>query len=730
MSCPERQRSSNAGCGWLTSRVQGPVYVKARFRMSRTYNDILLIDDDPCHAKAFEEALIARADGPSNFEWVRTLSSGLERLAHKDVWAIFLNLFLPDSRGLNTIDRLLSVTSTIPIVVLGGVDDEDTCKGAMLRGAQDYLLEGHLDSYSFARAIRNIIEREIARQELFIEKERAQVTLNSIGDAVLSTDILGNVTYLNVVAEHMTGWPREEAVGHPLRDVFEIIDGATHKPSPNPMELAIQENRAVGLTANCLLVRRDGYECAIEDSTAPIHDRDGQVTGAVIVFHDVSTARSMMLEMSHLAQHDILTDLPNRLMLKDRLTQAISLARRNHNQLAVLFLDLDGFKHINDSLGHAIGDKLLQSVAARLVACVRKSDTVSRQGGDEFVILLPEVAHAADAAISAAKIITELRKVHSIGEHRLRITVSIGVSTYPDNGEDAETLIKNADTAMYHAKQSGRDNYEFFRPDMSLQAVERQSLEGQLRYALERQELLLHYQPKVNLKTGAITSVEALVRWLHPERGLLLPGQFLAIAEDTGMIVAISQWVLSEACRQTREWLDAGVLAVPVAVNISSLEFRSEHFAQDVRVALKNACLDPGYLELELTETVLIRHAESTTHAIEQLKAIDVRLAVDDFGTGYSSLSYLTRFPTDALKVDQSFVRDIIVSAHDAIVVSAIISMGKSLKHRVIAEGVETPEQLAFLQAHGCDEGQGYYFSRPLVAQQFAKLLETGLIRE
>ena len=429
------------------------------------------------------------------------------------------------------------------------------------------------------------------------------------------------------------------------------------------MELAIQQNRTVGLSANCILIRRDGYESAIEDSAAPIHDRDGQVTGAVIVFHDVSMARAMVLEMSHLAQHDALTDLPNRLLLNDRLTQAISLARRNQHQLAVLFLDLDGFKHINDSLGHSIGDKLLQSVAARLSACVRKSDTVSRQGGDEFVILLPEVAHAADAAISAAKIIAELKKTHSIGEHRLRVTASIGISTYPDNGEDAETLIKNADTAMYHAKQCGRDNYQFFKPDMSLRAVERQSLEGQLRYALERQELLLHYQPKVNLKTGAITSVEALVRWQHPERGLLLPGQFLTIAEDTGMIVAIGQWVLREACRQTREWLDAGLPAVPVAVNISSLEFRSEQFLEGVQAALKNTRLDPRYLELELTETVLMRHAESTASALGQLKAIGVRLAVDDFGTGYSSLSYLTRFPIDALKLDQSFVHDIIASS-------------------------------------------------------------------
>jgi diguanylate cyclase (GGDEF)-like protein/PAS domain S-box-containing protein len=695
--------------------------------MSPTYNDILLIDDDPGHAKALEEALIAAGDGPSNFEWVRTLSSALDRLAQeKGVWAIFLNLFLPDSRGLHTLDRLLSVTSTAPIVVLGGEGDKGICKAALLHGAQDYLLEGHVDSYAFARAIRNIIEREIARQELFIEKERAQVTLNSIGDAVLSTDISGNVTYLNVVAEHMTGWSRKEAVGHPLGDVFQIIDGATHKPSPNPMALAIQQNRAVGLTANCILVRRDGYECAIEDSAAPIHDRDGQVTGAVIVFHDVSMARAMVLEMSHLAQHDVLTDLPNRLLLKDRLTQAISLARRNHNQLAVLFLDLDGFKHINDSLGHAIGDRLLQSVATRLLACVRKSDTVSRQGGDEFVILLPEVTHAADAAISAEKMITEIKKTHSIGEHRLHVTVSIGLSTYPDNGEDAETLIKNADTAMYHAKQYGRDNYQFFRPHMSLQAGERQSLEGQLRYAIERQELLLHYQPEVNLKTGAITRVEALIRWQHPERGLLLPGQFLTIAEDTGLIVAIGQWVLHEACKQTREWLDAGLLAVPVGVNISSLEFRSEQFSEGVQVALRNACLDPGYLELELTETALMRHAESTAHALGQLKAVGVRLAIDDFGTGYSSLSYLTRFPIDALKLDQSFVHDLIDSSDDAIIVSAVISMGKSLKHRVIAEGVETLEQMAFLQAHGCDEGQGYYFSRPVVAQRFAKLLEAG----
>jgi len=418
--------------------------------------------------------------------------------------------------------------------------------------------------------------------------------------------------------------------------------------------------------------------------------------------------------------------LPNRFLLKDRLTQAISLARRNKHQVAVLFLDLDGFKHINDSLGYAVGDKLLQSVASRLSVCIRKSDTVTRWGGDEFLLLLSEVGHAADAAVSAAKIIAELKGAHSIGQHHLHITASIGISTYPKDGADAETLIKNADLAMYHAKENGRDNFQFFEKEMNILAVERQSLEADLRYAVERDELLVHYQPKIDLKTGAITSVEALVRWQHPKRGLLLPGQFLAIAEESGLILGIGRWVLREACRQMRAWLDAGLAAVPVAVNISPREFRSEDFFEGVRAALKQTDLKPRFLELEITEAVLMQNAASTSRALAELKAIGVRLAVDDFGTGYSSLSYLTRFAIDALKLDQSFVRNIIVNVNDAVIARTIISMGQNLKLKVIAEGVETEQQLAFLQSAGCDEGQGYYFRRPVPARQFAKLLKSN----
>ena len=692
--------------------------------MSHTDRNLLLIDDVPSHAQALEEAWIAGGHVRSAFEWVRSLSIGLDRLAHRTAWAIFVNLNLPDSRGINTLEGLLPFASESQVVVIAGANDEAICQAAMSIGARDYLLEGHIDIYAFARAVRNIAERELARHELWAEKERSQVTLNSIGDAVISTDNAGNVTYLNVVAEQMTGWSMKQAVCRPLKEVFQIVDGVTHQPSPNPMELAIRQNKTVGLSANCILIRRDGHECAIEDSAAPIHDRNGLVTGAVIVFHDVSMARDRVMEMSYLAQHDTLTDLPNRSMLRDRVTQAISLALRNDKQLAVLFLDLDGFKRINDSLGHAIGDKLLQSVATRLLSSVRRSDTVSRLGGDEFVILLPEVTHAADAAISAAKILSCLREAHNIGDQRITINASIGISTFPEHGRDTETLIKNADTAMYHAKESGRDNYQFFGSGMSLAGVERESLEGQLRYVLERQELLLHYQPKINLATGAITSAEALLRWQHKERGLLFPEQFLSIAEDSGLIVAIGHWVLREACRQTREWRDAGLLTVPMAVNVSSLEFRNEQFLEGVRVALKNTCLDPSYLELELTEGVLMRHADSTSETLEQLKAIGVRLAVDDFGTGYSSLSYLTQFPVDTLKLDRSFIQNVVTDTDQAVIANAVIVMGKALKLRVVAEGVETLEQLAFLQAHGCDEGQGYYFSPPVTADRFAKFLE------
>lgn len=395
---------------------------------------VLLIGDDTADANLIKEALTGARGDLFDFEWVRQLSDGLERLGKGGIGVVLLDLFLPDNQGIDTFDKLFLAAPYIPILLLSSLNHEDIARQAVQQGAQDYLLKSHLDSYWLPRALRYVIGRKAAEEALFVERERAQVTLNSIGDAVLSTDIDGNVTYLNLVAEKMTGWSREEASGRPLAEVFQIIDAETRKPAQDPMRLAVQQNQTMGLTANCILISRDGSESSIEDSAAPIHDRGGRVIGAVMVFHDVSQARAMVLKMSHLAQHDLLTNLPNRLLLNDRIVQAIALARRHGTQLAVLFLDLDRFKHINDSLGHAIGDQMLQSVAERLAACVRSTDTVSRQGGDEFVILLTNVEHAKDAARSAEKVLAALTAPYGIAQQYLHVTVSIGIGIYPDDG--------------------------------------------------------------------------------------------------------------------------------------------------------------------------------------------------------------------------------------------------------------------------------------------------------
>ena len=686
---------------------------------------ILLIESDPVAANEIRTALAAAGDGSFNVEWVRQLSEGLERLSKKGIAAVLLALSLPDSQGIETFDKVFVAAPDIPILILGV--NEALAQQAVGRGAHDYLLQGHLDSYSLSRALRNAIERKAVEEALYVEQERAVVTLNSIGDAVLCTDISGKITYLNLVAETMTGWPRKEAIGKPLAEVFRIIDGPTRKTARDPMEMAVEQNRTVGLTVDCVLIRRDGFESAIEDSAAPIHDRAGHVVGAVIVFHDVTAARAMTREMTHSAQHDLLTNLPNRLLLNDRISQSIALARRQDRPIAVIFLDLDRFKYINDSLGHATGDKLLQSVSNRLLANVRRSDTVSRQGGDEFVILLSEIAYPEDAATSAAKILVSLSAPHSIGGQDLHVDGSIGISVYPEDGEDAETLINHADTAMYHAKEKGRNNFQFFKPEMNLKAVERQSLEGSLRRALKRDEFLLHYQPKVNLDTGEITGVEALVRWQQPERGLVPPSQFVPIAEDCGLILQIGRWVLREACRQARAWQDAGLPPLPISVNVSAVEFRDKGFVQGVRTILAETGLEARYLELELTERVLMDDAESTASVLQELKMMGVHLSVDDFGTGYSSLSYLRQFPIDVLKIDKSFIHQITADPDDSTIVSAIVNMGKSLKHLVVAEGIETQLQRAYLQTQQCAEGQGYLFSRPLGAAQFAQLLQSGI---
>jgi diguanylate cyclase (GGDEF)-like protein/PAS domain S-box-containing protein len=577
------------------------------------------------------------------------------------------------------------------------------------------------------RALRSETVQKAADDALFMEKELARVMLNSTGDAVLSANLAGIVTFLNRAAERMTGWSLEKAQGLHFAEVFRIIDRRNREPVLNFIETALLQQAAARAAHDYILIHADGTEIAIEDSVAPIHDRGGQLAGAVVVFQDVSESHAMNAKMAYAAQHDYLTDLPNRALLNDRLNQCISLAARHRRRLALLFLDLDHFKHINDSLGHSVGDELLKQVARRLVLCVRRSDTVSRQGGDEFVVLLSEVEHAQDAAVTAEKIRVAIMAPYFIDTHQLYLGASIGISLYPEDGRDVETLIKSADTAMYHAKDSGRNNSQFFENDMNVRVVRRQSMVGALMSALDRHEFVLRYQPIVDLSTAEITGAEALIRWQHPERGLILPTQFISIAEDSGLIESLGQWVLREACLQARTWVDLGLRFHHISVNVSALEFNNKRYLENVRLVLDDVGLEPQYLELELTETALMRDVTATSHVMEALGAQGVRFAMDDFGTGYSSLSHLLLFRMNTLKIDKSFVQDVLTNAHAATIVSAVISLGRSLDLQLIAEGVETAEQLNFLRSRGCNRGQGYYFSKPATAEQFRNLLMSGV---
>jgi diguanylate cyclase (GGDEF)-like protein/PAS domain S-box-containing protein len=814
---------------------------------------LLLIEDNHGDARLLREMLSEQSAHATSLTHVECMQEAELHLAAHALDLILLDLGLRDAQGLEAVRRAHAAAPRVPLVVLTGLDDESVAAQSLREGAQDYLVKGQIEGRGLLRAMRYAIERKVLEETLFQEKERAEVTLNSIGDGVICTDTSGGITFVNLVAEKLTGLSWLEAAGRPVGGVLRILDAATREVIPDLTEIAVREDRTVHLGMGCILSRPDGVEMPIDDAVSPIHDRDGQTTGAVSVFRDVSAAHAMerryrglleaapdamvvvdpagaivllnlqaetqfgyrrdeligqqvtniipegfaerliaddlrsvedalaqqigtgieligrrrdgsefpielmlsplssvdgvlvtaairdisvrkaaasatdamALEMAHSAQHDFLTGLPNRTLLNDRLGQAIAIAPRHAEQLAVLFLDLDHFKHINDSLGHSVGDALLQSVGRRLVDCVRVSDTVSRQGGDEFVVLLTEAGQWDDAAIVARRMLQSVAETHSINGQYLHVTASIGVSVYPSDGEDAETLIKNADTAMYQAKENGRQGFQFFTPAMNVRAVERQSVEADLRAAVERREFVLHYQPKINLQTGAITGAEALVRWVHPVRGLVPPVQFIPIAEDSGLIVPIGHWVLGEACNQTQAWVRAGLPAITMAVNVSAIELQQEDFLEGLFRVLAEAGLAEQCLEVEVTESVLMKHADSTASILQALRDRGVRVAVDDFGTGYSSLSYLHRFAVDALKIDQSFVSRITSAQEDASIVTAVISMARSLNLRAVAEGVETREQLDFLQAHHCDEAQGYYFGRPMPARDFAALLRS-----
>ncbi|UVK97760.1 bifunctional diguanylate cyclase/phosphodiesterase [Pseudomonas sp. B21-048] len=430
-----------------------------------------------------------------------------------------------------------------------------------------------------------------------------------------------------------------------------------------------------------------------------------------------------LLKVSHLLQYDVLTELPNSTLLGDRLNQSLALSRRHDKQLAVMFLGLDRFKRINNALGHPTGDEMLKRVGQNLVACVRASDSVFRYGSDEFVVILADIHHPQQTKGIAEKLLNAIRAPQHIAGHDLSVTASLGISIYPEDGFDAIALIKKAETAMRNVKESGPNDFSFFIDEMNQRAREQQSIESGIRLALERNEFVLHYQPKLDLGSGKVVGAEALIRWQKPGHGWIYPTNFIGVAEDSGLIVPLSKWVLTQACRQARAWQANGLPRLYMSVNVSAIDFRQRDFVEGIEQILKQTGMEPALLELEITEGVLMQNVDATMVALNRLKALGVRLAIDDFGTGYSSLSYLQRFPIDVLKIDQSFIRGLSRDSNDAALVSAIISLGKSLKLTVIAEGVETLEQLNFLKALQCEEGQGYYFSKAVEPEAFVQYL-------
>ena len=688
---------------------------------------VLLITDNAREACAAQDSLSASRHGSFDVACVTTLLAGLESLVPASVDVILVSLSLPDGAELLCLDRLIDAAPHTPILTISVTADEELEAETIRRGGCACIAPSELSTGLLARLLRDIIQQRLQNKINLTETARAGVVLNAIGDAVISTDMLGRIDYMNTAAEDMTGWQREDAKGQPVDQVMHIVNGITRNREETPIALVLRSGLAASLAPDAFLIRRDGSEIPIEDSASPITDWSGQIIGAVLVFRDVSAAQAMARKMTYLAQYDFLTDLPNRVLLNDRIAQAIKTSQRNQGTIAVLFLDLDGFKHINDSLGHESGDLFLQSVARRLTNAVRRSDTVSRRGGDEFLILLTEIHDAENAAAIADKIIASLKLPHLIRGSEAYVTASIGISVCPADGLDAEKLIKSADAAMYYAKANGGDRHHFFGREMNVRSVERHFIEGHLRQALDRNEFVLYYQPIVNLDTGRITGAEALLRWQSSERGLVFPPDFIGIAEETGLIVPIGQWVLREACTQARRWSNVGLPSMSIAVNISAVEFRRRDFLDGVRHIIEGTGIDPSVLQLEITESVLMQDVRAVAAILRQLKLLGVRIALDDFGTGYSSLSYLNQFPIDILKIDRSFVQDINAGSENGVIVSAVVGMGNSLRKAIIAEGIENVVQLQFLKRFNCAEGQGYLFSHPVPAETFANLLANGL---
>ena len=570
-----------------------------------------------------------------------------------------------------------------------------------------------------------MVMRDIRERRKIEEKLRLSAKVfESSKDAIIISDHDNKIISVNQAFNEITGYESKEVIGKNPN----ILQSGRHDKEFYQKLWADLISK--GYWQGEIWNRRKNGEIYPEwISVSLVYDDANEVSHFIAIFSDISDIKTSEAHIEFLANYDPLTQLPNRRLFIDRLDQAIKLADREQSKLAVLFFDLDHFKTINDSLGHSIGDQMLIEVGTRISQCMREIDSVSRLSGDEFAALITDISDIGDVITVVSKIIEAIRNPFKIKNYELHVTISIGISVYPDDGKTYEILLQNADTAMYCAKSSGRDNFEFFSPSMSTQALERLALESSLRKAVKNNDLLVYYQPQINVDSGKIVGMEALLRWPHPEMGMIPPDKFIPLAEDTGLIIPIGKWVLAEACRQNKAWQQQGLTPVPVAVNLSAVQFRQHNLLEIVQETLIETDLNPRFLELELTESLLMDCSEYNVTLLKEFRRLGVQLSIDDFGTGYSSLSYLQRFPINKLKIDRSFCLGIPKDKHNASITSAIISLGHDLDMCVIAEGVEDEKQFNFLQAQQCDEIQGYLFSKPVPAKEMEKLLLKGVIK-
>jgi diguanylate cyclase (GGDEF)-like protein/PAS domain S-box-containing protein len=620
------------------------------------------------------------------------------------------------------------------IVVSRGPSGIDTHWKSLLVLVACFLLSLLSTTYLKAAAWRSrLIEQTVEERTAELQATTRELQLRNraieaSANAIFITNARGPdyvVEYVNPAFERITGYPAAEIVGQP---VWLLAGAEPNQPGLAELRAAMEVRREAQATVRSY--RKDGTMYWNESHVAPVRDEQGEVHRFVHVSYDVTETKRYQEQLEYRANFDSLTGLTNRNLLQDRLQQAVSYAARFNRTVWVAFIDLDRFKFVNDSAGHRYGDTLLKVVAERLQAGVRAGDTVGRMGGDEFVLVLPQYEAGPMSADTIEKLMTQVAMPIPIGGKEFFVSCSIGIAVYPDDGTSGETLLMHADIAMYRAKEMGRNNYQFFEPSLNMRTQARLRIEGALRNALARGEFLLHYQPQVDLKTGRTVGVETLIRWRHPEFGMILPAEFIALTEETGLIVPIGAWVLRAACVQNRAWQSAGLDKLRVAVNLSGIQFAQPDIVDTVAAALAESGLDPACLEIEITEGAAMHDVERTVTTLHQLKSLGVQLSVDDFGTGYSSLAYLKRFPIDVLKIDQSFVRDIATNPDDAMIVVSIIALAHNLRLQVIAEGVETVEQLTFLRHHDCDEIQGYYFGKPVAATAIEQTLRERSLQD